>query len=214
MMSGRRFTLALAGVLLIAAALCLTVRNLRDGQRAGQAARQALEQMAQAEPEPAPEPAEEDPRPEIPAYILDPEMEMPAVDIDGTAYIGVLSVPALELALPVASQWSYDALKLAPCRYTGSAYLDDLVIAGHNYRTHFAGLKNLAQGDEVLFTDADGNRFCYQVIRTEQLAGTAVEEMEAGDWDLTLFTCTAGGKARVTVRCERTASPAAEDGGP
>ena len=28
-----------------------------------------------------------------------------------------------------------------------------------------------------------------------------VEAMESGDWALTLFTCTIGGKTRVTVRC-------------
>ena len=30
---------------------------------------------------------------------------------------------------------------------------------------------------------------------------TSVQEMTDGDWDLTLFTCTVGGKSRVTVRC-------------
>ena len=34
--------------------------------------------------------------------------------------------------------------------------------------------------------------------------GTAVEEMEAGEWDLTLFTCTPDSRSRVTVRCVRT----------
>ena len=51
----------------------------------------------------------------------------------------------------------------------------------------------------------DGNRFIYAVSGTEQLPGTAIEEMESGDWDLTLFTCTIGGAARVTVRCVLTA---------
>ena len=197
-----RRILILGGLLLIAAALCLTTYNLWDDQRAGRAAQQTLEQMARA-PEPDAEPAVSAPQPELPGYILDPEMEMPTVDINGTAYIGTLEIPALELTLPVVSQWSDQALKLAPCRYTGSAYLDDLIIAGHNYKRHFARLGELNVGDKVLFTDADSNLFSYQVSKLEQLAGTAVEEMEAGDWDLTLFTCTIGGKARVTVRCER-----------
>ena len=128
---------------------------------------------------------------------------MPTVEIDGVEYIGTLEIPAFELTLPVVSQWSDASLKLAPCRYTGSAYLDNLIIAGHNYKRHFARLGELAVGDEVLFTDMDGNLFSYQVSELEQLAGTAVEEMQAGDWELTLFTCTIGGKARVTVRCER-----------
>lgn len=36
------------------------------------------------------------------------------------------------------------------------------------------------------------------------ISADAVEEMESGDWDLSLFTCTLGGSYRVTVRCERT----------
>ncbi len=94
-------------------------------------------------------------------------------------------------------------MKLAPCRYAGSAYLNDLIIAGHNYRAHFGALGKLRAGDSVIFTDAGGNRFSYTVSRVEQLSSSALEEMESGDWDLTLFTCTVGGKARVTVRCVR-----------
>ena len=53
------------------------------------------------------------------------------------------------------------------------------------------------------FTDVEGNVLSYTVAETELLDGSDVEAMEAGDWDLTLFTCTVGGKTRVTVRCLR-----------
>ena len=43
-----RRILILGGLLLIAAALCLTLYNLWDDQRAGRAVQQTLEQMAQA----------------------------------------------------------------------------------------------------------------------------------------------------------------------
>lgn len=33
---------------------------------------------------------------------------------------------------------------------------------------------------------------------------TVKAEMTGGDWDLTLFTCTIGGKKRITVRCTLT----------
>lgn len=62
-------------------------------------------------------------------------------------------------------------------------------------------LKNLRSGDTICFTDADGNPFFYQVAELEVLDGTAVEEMTAGDWQLTLFTRTYGGQSRVAVRC-------------
>ena len=132
-------------------------------------------------------------------------MPMPVQVIDGEEYIGILQIPDLALELPIIGEWSYPRLRTAPCRYVGSACTHDLIIAAHNYASHFGGLASLAQGSEVIFTDMDGNRFIYAVSETEQLPGTAIEEMKSGDWDLTLFTCTIGGAARVTVRCELTA---------
>ena len=129
---------------------------------------------------------------------------MPEVQVDGEACIGTIGIPALELTLPVMSGWDYEKLKTAPCRYSGSAYKDDLVICAHNYRKHFSGIKGLLPGDEVIFTDAAGNVFRYKVSDVEILGPTALEEMTSGDWDLTLFTCTTGGQTRFTLRCDRT----------
>ncbi len=195
--------LIVLGLLLIAAALSLTGYNLWDETRAEKSVRQTadrLETMIPASPEPQPENA---PPEEIlyPDYVLNPEMEMPEEEIDGVAYIGTLRIPVLGLELPIISRWSYPSLKIAPCRYEGSAYLDDLVIAAHNYPSHFGTLKDLSPGDEVTFTDMDGNVFRYEVAVLETLPPTAIEEMTAGDYALTLFTCTLGGASRVTVRC-------------
>ena len=193
------------GLLLMAAALLLSGWNLWDEHRAATAAQSVLaalptEMRTGVPASPSPVSVQE---PEIPDYILAPNMEMPTVEIDGQLYIGVLEIPALALELPIISQWSYPALHTAPCRYDGSAYQDDLIIAAHNYRRHFGALKELTPGDAVLLTDADGNVFRYAVAELELLGGGAVEEMHAGDWDLTLFTCTYGGQSRVTVRCLR-----------
>lgn len=180
-----------AGLLLIAAALGLTVYNLWDAGRAAAAANTVLEQMEQVAPEAG-----------IPAYMRNPNMAMPVQTIDGHDYVGVLTIPALHLSLPVQSEWSYANLQVSPCRYSGSAYLNDLVLAAHNYDGHFGKLKNLHLGDEVQFRDMAGNVFSYEVGEITTLHPTAVEEMTAGEWDLTLFTCTLGGRSRVTVRCE------------
>ena len=77
------------------------------------------------------------------------------------------------------------------------------MLAAHNYNSHFGKLKNLHQGDRVIFTDVDGNVFTYEVAVKETLRPTAVEEMTSGQWPLTLFTCTIGGSYRVTIRCEQ-----------
>ena len=193
-----------AGLLLIAAALALAAYNVIDAQRAARSAAQALEALSQTTAVSAAEP-EQASADDAPAYLADPEMPMPTVSFDGNDYIGRVDIPSLGLSLPVISEWSYPRLKIAPCRYTGSAYLDNLIIAAHNYSSYFGNLNRLNTGDTVTFTDVDGNQFTYAVSLIEDLPGTAIEEMQAGEWDLTLFTCTLGGRSRVTVRCERTA---------
>lgn len=136
-------------------------------------------------------------------YLLDPNMDMPVKTVDGQKYIGVLKIPALSLTLPVLSDWSYGKFKVAPCRYYGSVYGDNMVIAAHNYRRHFGKLKTLKPGSSVSFTDVDGNEFEYEVTEVQILKPQDVEEMTESNADLTLFTCTVGGRTRVTVRCER-----------
>ena len=193
-----------AGLLLIAAALALATYNVIDAQRAARSAAQALEALSQTTAVSAAD-SEQASADDAPAYLADPEMPMPTVSFDGNDYIGRVDVPSLGLSLPVISEWSYPRLKIAPCRYTGSAYLDNLIIAAHNYSSHFGNLNRLNTGDTVTFTDVDGNQFTYAVSLIEDLPGTDIEEMQSGEWDLTLFTCTLGGRSRVTVRCERTA---------
>ncbi len=181
------------GVLLLAAAAILSGYSVWDEARANSNAAAALTQVEEQTAEPT----------QRPAYLSFPEMPMPTVTVDGYEYIGVLEVPSLELSLSIMSDWSYPQLKIAPCRYTGSAYLDNMVIAAHNYASHFGRLTELHVGDEVRFTDVDGNRFTYRVAEQEILAPTAIEEMVTGEWDLSLFTCTYGGRTRFTVRCVR-----------
>ena len=137
----------------------------------------------------------------IPDYILAPNMEMPTETVDGWDYVGTLEIPTLGLTLPIIDQWSYPALRKAPCRYIGSVYSGDMVIAAHNYAAHFGRLHTLLPGDEIRFIDMDGNLFTYEVTLLETLGPNAVEEMKSDVWDLSLFTCTLGGGARVTVRC-------------
>ena len=198
----RRKICMVSGLLLIAAALCLFVYNKREAESAAQTAEQALQEISDV-PHVLEQPQESEIHSIIPDYISDPTMEMPTVEVDGNFYIGILEIHALELSLPVISEWNDTRLKQAPCRYKGSVYLDNLIIAGHNYKKHFGGLKNLQIGDTITFTDMDEHCFSYTVTALEELDGTAIEAMESGDWDLTLFTCTIGGKKRVTVRCKK-----------
>lgn len=188
----------LLGTALVLVALALFLWNQRENQLAGASVKRVLPQVVE-EIEAAVEAAGTDPS------LPDPyAAEMPEVEIDGYGYIGYLTIPALELELPVMSQWDYTRLKIAPCRYSGAVGTGDLVIAAHNYARHFGPIKTLSPGDLVCFTDMNGVRSAYEVAAVEVLTPVDVEEMTAGTYDLTLFTCTYGGQSRVTVRCIRT----------
>lgn len=196
------------GVLFIAAAVVLTCYNLWDERQAEQNVSAAMEQVAKVIPEEL-KSVEEQLKDvssleevEIPDYILNPDMEMPKTKVDGQEYIGVVEIPALSLTLPVISECDDEKLKISPCRYMGSAYTNDLILSGHSYKTHFRYIRTLDIGNSVIFTDMDGNRFEYEVCGIEVIPETNVEQMEVGEWDLSLFTCTYDGNSRHTVRCK------------
>jgi sortase A len=196
-----------AGLILVTAAVLLLVYNLWDGHRARESEEAILAEYLQENKKASesPEASDKEDKQNIPDYLLNPDMDMPEYTLKSlgdVACIGILEIPALDLELPVISSWSYSSLRLAPCRYSGSAYKGDLVIAAHNYQSHFGGLRTLPEGSEVFFTDAVGNRFSYYVAVTEALTPWSVDDMTSGEWPLTLFTCTLDSQNRVTVRCE------------
>lgn len=199
------------GLLLLAAALFLWAYNGQESRRAGDSAQQVITELTQSLTQQPPAEAGADPEQteapaiKLPEYLLDAQREMPEKTVNGRAYIGVLSIPSLNLELPVLSQWSYPNLKDAPCRYSGSLYQNDLIICAHNYASHFGRLKTLQPGDTLLFTDMDDQVVSFQMVEQETLEPSDQEAMTTGDWDLTLFTCTPGGQTRVTVRFQRVA---------
>ena len=215
----------LLGVLLLLAAAGLALHNVKEDQRSSAACAEVMEQIMAIrqekqegkQPSAAPEPettqasreteeaeetdetGEPEELPEIPD-IYDPTMT--EVLIYGYPYIGYLSVPDLELALPIISEWSYPRFQIAPCRVSGTVLEKNLVLGAHNYPSHFGRLSQLSRGADIYFTDMDDNAYHYQVADIEILQPNDIELLTAGEYPLTLFTCTYGGKTRVTIRCD------------
>lgn len=195
----RRFgvILVIIGVICLAAAVFLIVYNIVNGMRAESFSRTVVS--------------------EIEEYIAENEKEQQNETtptkteqnkvsdriIEGYSYIGYLTIPDLSLKLPVMSDWSYEGLNLSPCRYSGSVETNDLVIAAHNYDSHFGRISELSNGAQVLFTDLNGSTERYEVVLVDTLNPVEIEKMTSGDYALSLFTCTPSGMARVTVRCDK-----------
>lgn len=197
------------GTMLLIAALSLVICNYRTNKIAEENSGRILSVMKekipkQTEPESTTPFAPDDLFHEYETQVSTETItEEALVEIENDTYIGYISIPELGIELPVMSEWSYDNLKISPCRYKGTAAEGDIIIAAHNYNSHFGRLNELSGGEEIVFTAADGKIYNYEVIQTESISGKDVEAMEFGsseNWDLTLFTCTLSGQSRVTIR--------------
>lgn len=197
---------ALAGVILILTAMLLLFYNKYEDAQAGQEAEILLQEVQNIiTTESVNPPTEQTEVSELDSEQIEVQTpEQIVVDIDGYDCIGCLSIPDLELELPVLYDWDYTKLKIAPCRQFGSSKTDNLVIVAHNYKNHFGSLSNLELGGTVVFTDMDGEINTYEVALMDTLNPDEVEAVQNSGYDLVLYTCTYGGKARVTVFCDRT----------
>ncbi|MDR2904317.1 MAG: sortase [Clostridiales bacterium] len=131
------------------------------------------------------------------------DKETPLIEVAGEHYIGVLSIPALQLTLPVNDTWSYPKLRVSPCRYSGEAADNTLSIAAHNYKNHFGRIAALATGEPIVFTDTFGTEYDYTIAEIETVEPTEVVKVVDSMADLVLFTCNYDGSARVLVKCMR-----------
>ncbi|HOA00390.1 sortase [Ruminococcus sp.] len=202
----------LIGILLIGGAVGLVVYNMYESNAAFEKSQDVMTELKQLIPDPSPANAAASPSTEPPSDDLfapyeepttQPPSEMRSISVNGEEYCGYITLPQLGLELPVMSGWSYERLKTSPCRYSGTVEGRDIIIAAHNYNSHFGRIKELSQGDEIWFTTADGMQYFYRVDYTENVDGYDVDQMLSGgssDWDMTLFTCTLSGQSRVTVR--------------
>lgn len=201
----------LLGSALMLAAVCLYVYDRLEDARAGAQATSVVSQLRQSqsiaassEAGPPPESPESLPRGQgeeaEPESAPEAASEAPASSIQ-REYLGVLTIPALGLELPVQTEWSKANLKVSPCRQCGSVEGGDLVIAAHNYKSHFGRLGSLSEGDEVRFALQNGAEAVYAVERVATISPDEPEALREGGCPLVLYTCTPGGKARVAVYC-------------
>ncbi|MGI6206097.1 MAG: hypothetical protein ACOYJI_05700 [Anaerovoracaceae bacterium] len=117
------------------------------------------------------------------------------IDIEGSSYTGILSIPDKNLSWPVEDR--NGSGKELPACTGGSPYEDTFSITGPDYKSIFGKLGGLEKGDEVVFTDIYGNLTKYKVEST----GRRVTR-NASKASLTL-TAEKMGAAQYAVSCVR-----------
>lgn len=225
MSKNRRGILLLTlGVVMVAASVGLHYLQQRQDQLAGESSAILLEELNREISPGAPSyrPTEADTTeefevvPAAPVSVEAPSVSAPVVEesgeptvaeevpyrtLSGYDVMGVLKVPSVYVELPILSNWSDSLLNVAPCRYSGSLETGNLILMGHNYKSHLQPLGNVRVGDSVEFTDANGVVHRFRVAMVEEILGSTPEKL-ASEHPLILFTCTFSRHSRIVVRCE------------
>ena len=110
---------------------------------------------------------------------------MAVLPLEGVNFTGILEFPKYDSALPVCADWG--KVSKYPCRLEGSVYDRSLKIGATSQKGQYDFYREISVGDQVCFTDLQGNRFAYQVtdIRYESHADEAA--LQKNDAALTLF---------------------------
>ena len=111
--------------------------------------------------------------------------EMPILSIEGTDFIGVLEIPDFDTALPVCAEWN--APYKYPCRFSGNIYDRTIQIGATTQKGQLDYYRDISVGDNVYFTDMEGNRYAYVISDMRYVKKADRETLEKVNADLTLF---------------------------
>ena len=128
-------------------------------------------------------------------------MEMPAMQIGGEDYIGLLEIPAFGLTLPIGSSWDAGKVTSYPCRFWGTVYDGSLVVGGADQTGQLDCLDQIWDGGVVTVTDMTGSVFRYMVSRVERSKSAQAEVLLDDAADLSLFVRDAYNLEYIIVRC-------------
>lgn len=128
---------------------------------------------------------------------------------DGVKYTteAILKIPKINIEYPVLSATSDALLFVSLNKYWGPQpnEVGNYCIVGHYYENGkmFGKLHKLKNGDKAELTDLSGNTLTYQVYNKYVVEPTdtrCTSQLTDGRKELTLITCTNGGKQRLVVR--------------
>ena len=123
-------------------------------------------------------------------------------------YESILNIPSLGIEYPVLTETTDELLKISINKFWGGSpnSVGNYCIVGHNYKSGkmFGKLPQINNGDIVKLTDLSGNTVNYKVynkyvVYPEDVSCTS--QITNGLKEMTLITCTNGGKQRLIVKC-------------
>ena len=141
------------------------------------------------------------------------ELEQEKEPVPIGAKLGILTIPKLDMKLPVVEGITEELLKTAIGHVPETAVIGDIgnaVIAGHRnytYGSMFNRLGEIENGDRIEYTSADGESCLFEVFEIIEIEpGDQIAFVQTADKSIiTLYTCTPIYEAthRLLVRAEK-----------
>ena len=127
---------------------------------------------------------------------------MPALELEGTDYVGILDLPGYGVKLPVAGVWEEGNRNARPSLFWGSAYDGTMVIGGSADKGQLDFCSKVNPGDLIRFTDMTGAEFDYQVTWVDRSKEAEADWLMKEEYDLTVFTRDPYSLLYIAVRCD------------
>ena len=128
---------------------------------------------------------------------------------NNSLYIGKIICNKINLEYFIYNEYSYDNLKILPCKFSGGTFGEDgnICIMGHNYfdDRFFSNIDKLGIGDIIKIEKLDGEIYEYSVYKKYEIDEKDIEEATKSKaiQEITLCTCTFNKEKRYIVRARK-----------
>ncbi len=126
---------------------------------------------------------------------------MPAMEIDGESFIGIIEVPKFDCTLPVCQTWHKSKADKYPCRYFGSIYDGSLIIGGSAVNGQLDFATCIENYDSIYISDMTGDRYKFIVSDIRRTKDVSSEYLTSIDADLVIFAKNVFSFDYTVIRC-------------
>ena len=113
-----------------------------------------------------------------------------------------MQIPDLNRSWPIIASGDAAATAKIPSIYGGNPASGNLVITDSADNQQFAGLKDLPDGSEVVFTDISGREYRYQIATVETVPSSKLSAISRHRerWDAAIITPNFSGRSQIVTR--------------
>lgn len=131
-------------------------------------------------------------------------------EINGHKVIGIIKIPKINLEYPILETTTVETLNLSITKFWGEEIneIGNVTLAGHNNLSGvmFGKIKKLKVGDIIELTDIQNITLKYEIFKTYIIDPNDISCIlpeQEGTREITLITCTTGGKNRYIVKARQ-----------